>query len=127
MIKFVVAIPLLAHGLANFAGVMAFMLGASVGFQDRPWLFSKNVRMRTQIGRLWGVIWLASSAALVLAAVGLFSQEAYWREAALTGCGLSLLSIVPWWNAVVPGAKFGAVFDILMILFLLSPWWQTVI
>lgn len=121
MIKFMIAAPLIMHGLANLGGVAAFLFGASAGFPDGAWLFSANVRRLSPIGRLWGVIWLASSIALVASGIGLIQEAAWWRVAALTGCGLSLLSIVPWWRSVVPGAKFGAIFDILAIVFLLTP------
>jgi hypothetical protein len=34
---------------------------------------------------------------------------------------ISLVVIVPWWNTVPPGAKFGAFFDVAVIIVLLLP------
>lgn len=122
MINFILANPLILHGLTNLGGVAAFLFGASAGFPDGPWLFSTRVHRHSMIGRLWGVIWFASTLALITAGIGLIQGTTWWREAALAGCGLSLLSILPWWRSVVPGANVGAIFDILGIIFLLTPW-----
>jgi hypothetical protein len=35
---------------------------------------------------------------------------------------MSLLAIIPWWNTVVPGAKVGALFDLITVIALLPPW-----
>jgi hypothetical protein len=40
---------------------------------------------------------------------------------------VSLIVIVPWWNTVVPGAKAGAVFDVIVLIALLLPWRESVI
>jgi len=110
------------HGLANLSGVAAFLFSASAGFNDRPWIFSPGITRRSALGRLFGVIWLLSTLALVASGIGLIAGLAWWRSIAIAGSALSLLAIAPWWNTVVPGARFGAIFDLAMILFLLSPW-----
>jgi hypothetical protein len=39
----------------------------------------------------------------------------------MAGAVVSLLAIVPWWNTVVPGAKAGALLDLVILAALLSP------
>ncbi|MBN2550277.1 MAG: hypothetical protein JXB15_14025 [Anaerolineales bacterium] len=121
MWRFIIAIPLIMHGLANLAGVATFLFGAQAGFEDKPWLISKNVLMKSWIGRLWGLFWLVSSIFLVSAGIGAILQAGWWLTAAVIGCAFSLLSIAPWWHAVVPGARFGAIFDLIALVVLLSP------
>ncbi len=120
--KFVLAIPLILHGLANLGGVAAFLLGANNGFNDRPWLFSAGITRRSAAARLFGLVWLLSTIALVASGAGLILGQAWWWAMAIAGSALSLLAIAPWWNTVVPGARFAAIFDIAMLVFLLSPW-----
>lgn len=120
--KFVLAIPLILHGLANLGGVAAFLFGAEAGFNDRPWLFSASGTRRSLVGTLFGLVWLFSTIALVAGGIGLILGLPWWWLAAVTGSALSLLAIVPWWNTVVPGARFAAFFDAAVLVFLLSPW-----
>jgi len=42
------------------------------------------------------------------------------------GALMSLLAIIPWWNTVVPGAKAGALFDLITLIALLPPWRERV-
>ena len=72
-----------------------------------------------------GLMWIARaelvSAVSNAGGIGFIQEAAWGQAAALAGCALSLFSIVPWWRSVAPGAKFGAIFDVLAIIFLLTP------
>lgn len=118
---YVLAIPLIAHGLANLGGVMAFALGKEAGFGDQPWLFAAGVNRRSGVGRAFGLLWLFSTLALVGAGLALVFGQAWWRPLGVVGAACSFLAIVPWWRAVPPGARFGAVFDVIVIVLLLAP------
>jgi hypothetical protein len=121
MWKFVLAFPLMMHGLANLAGFFEAFGKALRGFNDRPWIFSAGVKLQSAVGRLFGVFWLLSTLCLVGAGLGLLFQQAWWTSAAPGGAICSLLAILPWWNTVVPGARFAAFFDLAVIAVLLSP------
>ena len=126
MLRFLIAAPLLMHGLANLAGLFAPWSQSLLGFSERPWVFSEGVTLRSGVGRAYSLLWLASS--LLLAGAGLavlFHWEA-WRELAVAGSAASLASIAPWWRAVPPGARFGAVFDVCALAVLLSPWGEAI-
>jgi hypothetical protein len=121
MVRFLVALPLIIHGLANLGGALAFAGKAPEGFSSQPSILSSKYQMHSTFGRIWGLVWLCS--ALVLVAAGLaavFRQES-WLTLALAGSTLSLAAIGPWWNTVPPGARFGAIFDLFVLGILLSP------
>ena len=121
MWKIVIAIALIAHGLANLAGVFAPWTKGMSGFKDAPWLFSQGITLNSGVGRAFSLIWLASSACLVAAGIGLLLGQSWWTPIAIAGALCSLAAIVPWWRAVVPGAYFGALFDVVVSVVLLSP------
>jgi len=51
----------------------------------------------------------------------------WWRLAAVVGAALSLVIILLWWKAVPPGAKAGAVFDMLLLASLVPAWGNQVV
>ena len=121
MWKFIFAFPLIMHGLANLAGFFEAFGRARRGFNDQPWIFSPGVKLQSAIGRSFGMLWLISTICLIGAGVGLIFHQSWWAMAAISGAVCSLLAILPWWNTVVPGARFAAFFDLVMIVVLLSP------
>lgn len=72
-------------------------------------------------GKAFSLLWLASTVCLVAAGAGLFLHKSWWLSLAVAGCICSAVAILPWWKAVPPGARFGGIFDLAMILLLLSP------
>jgi hypothetical protein len=121
MLKYVIAIPLIMHGLANLGGVFAPWTKGMQGFKDVPWLFSQTITFKSGVGKAFSLAWLASTICLVAAGVGVLLGQPWWIPLAIAGCICSLAAILPWWKAVVPGAHFGAVFDVLVSILLLSP------
>jgi hypothetical protein len=109
------------HGLANLAGFFEAFGKAPRGFNDRPWIFSPGVRLQSALGRLFGMLWLLSTLFLVGAGLAIIFGQSWWAAAAIAGGVCSLLAILPWWNAVVPGAHFAVFFDLALIGILLSP------
>ncbi len=121
MIGYLIAIPLIAHGLANLAGVFAPWAKAGNGFSDRPWLFSNGTTLQTTGGHTFSFVWLLSMIMLVGAGMGVVGAQDWWRTVAIVGSLISMFAIVPWWNTVPAGARFGAIFDLVVIVDLLSP------
>jgi len=117
----VVAVPLIAHGLANLGGVFAPWTQSGQGFANLAWIFSKGITFQSGVGRAFSLIWLASTVCLVAAGVAVFTRQSWWLTLAIVGCACSAVAIWTWWKAVPPGARFGGVFDLLVILLLLSP------
>ena len=121
MIRFLVAIPLIMHGLANLGGALAFGGKTPEGFSTQPSVISSKLYMNSSLGRLWGVVWLLSALALVVAGLAAIFQRESWLTLSILGTTLSIAAIAPWWNTVPPGARFGAIFDLFALAVLLSP------
>lgn len=119
MWNYLFAFPLVMHGLANLTGVMETFGPGPRGFNDKPWVFSAGVKLQSPIGRIFGLFWLLSTLLLVASGLGLIFNWNGWEAAAILGCTCSFIAIAPWWNTVVPGARFGALFDVAVILALL--------
>ena len=51
MWKYLLAIPLIMHGLANLGGMVAPWTSSLSGFKDAPWLFGGGVKFRSLAGR----------------------------------------------------------------------------
>ena len=112
----VLAVPLVAHGLAHLAGWLAPFTPRALGFAEKPWLFGPAGTLHSVVGRVFGGLWLAAAAALVTAGIGLLLGQAWWAALALGAAALSLTDIVIWWRAVPLGARAGAAFDIIVLL-----------
>jgi hypothetical protein len=121
MLKIVIAVVLIAHGLANLAGAAAPWTKTLQGFKDAPWIFSKRITFNSSVGRTNSLIWLFSSICLVAGGAGLLTLHSWWISAAVFGSVCSLAVILIWWKAIVPGARFGAVVDSAFIVLLTSP------
>ncbi len=121
MWRLVFAIPLIAHGLAHLPGFVATWTRGDAGFAQRPWVFSSGVALRSTLGRLFGLLWLAAALALVGSGLAMLLAQTWWPFLAILAAVLSLSAIVPWWNSVPPGAKVGTVFDILILMAMSQP------
>ncbi len=127
MLPYLIAVPLMAHGLANLAGVFAPWAKNLAGFSDSAWYFTGQVTLRSVWGRAFSLVWLASSLCLAAAGSGVLLHQSWWVPMASLGCLLSFAAIAPWWRAVPPGARFGAVFDVLVIAWLVSPFSEQIV
>jgi hypothetical protein len=121
MIRFLVALPLILHGLANLGGALAFAGKPPEGFTGQPSILSSKQYMHSLFGRIWSVVWLASALALVAAGLAAIFHREIWLTLAISGSALSFVAIAPWWNTVPQGARFGAIFDLFALGILLSP------
>jgi hypothetical protein len=121
MLRFLVAIPLILHGLANLGGALAFAGKSPEGFTAQPSVISPKIHMHSLLGRLWGVVWLLSALTLVIGGLAVLYRREDWLTISALGSALSFAAIAPWWNTVPPGARFGAIFDLFALAILLSP------
>jgi hypothetical protein len=121
MLRIIIAIPLIVHGLAHISGFLTAWTPANTGFPDKPWLFSSSIYLSSPVGKIFGVLWLLSMIGLAGSGLGLLLRQEWWHVLALSGAVLSLVVIVPWWRAVPPGAWIGAAFDVLIIIALATP------
>jgi hypothetical protein len=128
MLKIVVVFILLAHGIGHVMGFLESWANLPVGFLNRPSIFSEALTFDNGVGRAFGILWLIAMLGFVGAALGLVGGHSGWRDLAIIAAVVSLVVIIPWWNTVTPGARFGAVLtDILILAALLLPWHEQVL
>lgn len=125
MLRTIVALLLVGHGIGHIMGFLAAWTTAPMGFLDRPWLLSPGIMLQSGIGKLFGLVWLMALAALVGAGIGLLARSEWWVSLAVLGSLLSLLAIVPWWNtdAAIPRI-WASVVDVATLAVLLAPPWR---
>lgn len=121
LIIYLIAIPLITHGLAHLSGVFAPWSSGGLGFANAAWIFSNGVTFHSMFSRAYSLVWLAAVSGLVYAGVEVILRQNNWVPVAIAGCLLSLAAILPWWKAVPPGAKAGVVFDLVILALLFSP------
>jgi hypothetical protein len=121
MWRFLIAIPLFVHGLAHLSGFLASWTRGEFGYTTQPWLISLYVHLNSGLGRVFGILWLIAMVGLTTSALGIAFRQPWWLWLAIASSIVSLIVIVPWWNTVPPGAKVGAIFDLLLLILLFSP------
>lgn len=121
LVKWLLGLALIGHGIGHITGFLSAWTKMKIGFSSSSWIFSSNVSMADPIGKLFGLIWLMAAAVLVAGGVGLVTNLRWWVTMTLVGSVLSLVAVVPWWKTVVPGARIGLVFNLLVLLMLLTP------
>jgi cytochrome c biogenesis protein CcdA len=127
-LRWVIIIVLLAHGIGHIMGFLESWTSISAGFTNQPWILSNNVTIESVVGRAFGLLWLVAMIGFLGAVFGLFAHHEWWRTLAIASAFISLVAILPWWNTVTSGARFGAVLvDVITILTLLPAWGEQIV
>ncbi len=128
ILRWLVIIAALMHGIGHAMGFLAAWTSVPVGFAERPWLFSGDVTVTGAIGKAFGLLWVGALIGCVGAVFGVLNGADWWPDLAVVSAVVSLVAILPWWNTVVPGARFGAtLFDLAVMIALLPNWKDEVI
>lgn len=128
LLRWVVLIVLLAHGIGHIMGFMAAWTNVPMGFTDRPSLLSDTLTLESAVGHIFGLLWLVAMFAFLVSGYGLATHQAWWRTLVIAAALLSLVVILPWWNTVTPGPRFGATLvNVVILIALLPPWGEQVI
>ncbi len=118
-----VSLVFLGHGIGHITGFLTAWTKIPVGFNDQPWIFSRGVTIKSPIGKLFGLVWLAAGVAFIFSAYLLYTRQVAWAGTAITASILSFIAIIPWWNTVVPGAKYGGnLANLVTLIGLFGPW-----
>lgn len=125
MLRLMLAVILIAHGIGHIMGFMAAWTNVPMGFTDRPWLLSTGVTVHSAVGKAFGLLWLVALVALVGAGLGVLLRADWWPMLAIIGSAISLMAILPWWNTVATSPRIWAsLVDIVTIVVLLVPAWR---
>jgi hypothetical protein len=124
MLRTLVALVLIMHGLAHAMGFLESWTRINVGFRDAPWVLG-GATVESAVGKAFGLLWLVAMAGWVGAGLGLLLHQEWWVPLAIASAVVSLVTILPWWNTVVDGARFGGTLvDAGMLALLLLPWYE---
>lgn len=127
MRRIAAAIVLAVHGLGHLMGFLAAWTTVPVGFSSRPWLLSPEITVSSGVGRGFGLLWFASMAMLVAAGALVLLRHKRWRELATGGSLISLITLLPWLNTIVPALVLEATLvDVLVLSLLFGPWGKQV-
>ncbi|MFC2150944.1 hypothetical protein ACFLSE_00315 [Bacteroidota bacterium] len=119
MVRIIIAVMLIGHGLAHVSGFLISWTKTEEGFKiTKPWIFSQNVLIKSRIGKVFGIFWALALLCFVGAGLSIFFHFYDWKILATIGVVFSLISIIPWWSTVPLGAKIGLVFDLIVFAYL---------
>jgi hypothetical protein len=107
--SYALAATFIIHGLAHVSGFTTAWTSKNADFKDEPWLFAKGIPLHTRAGKTFGLLWLLAAVLLIASGIGLLLRGLCWPTLAPIGSVVSLVAIVPWWRAVVPGVKAGRI------------------
>jgi hypothetical protein len=122
MLRLIIALVLILHGIGHTMGFFASWTSVPMGFRDQPWLLSSDITIASPVGRAFGLLWLVAMIGFVGAGLGLIFNNEWWKPLTIASSVISLIVIVPWWNTVATGAQLGAsLVDIIAIVVLSLP------
>lgn len=102
MIRILIVIVLIAHGIGHVLGVFpALGLASLEGWSLRSWLLTDLIGT-TAASWLGVVLWLVGLLGFVGAGLGMLGwivPQAWWRSLAISAAVLSLLALALYWNA----------------------------
>jgi len=128
MLRMMIALILLAHGIGHVMGFMGAWTTIPSGLSSGHWLLSSNVMLDSALGRAFGLLWLVALIATVGAALGLLVLKLREAQHGGESAVLSLVAIGPWLNLMPVGSAIGAVLvDVIVLVALLGPWHDTLI
>jgi hypothetical protein len=128
MLRWIVALVLIGHGLGHSIGVLASWTSIPSGLTGGHWLLSDNVTMDSTVGRVFGILWLVTLVGTTASGIGLLANQEWWQPLAVASSVLSLIAIVPWLNTMPTMSAIGAVaVDLAVLIVLLGPWGQPVV
>lgn len=120
MVAKIIAIMFIFHGLAHISGFLAAWTSVDAGYKiNQPLLFTKNILLKGILGKIFGIVWLIAMALFLHSAILLFKnsfEPLYILYAAI----FSLLAMIPWWKTIPPGAKAGALLDLIIMILILT-------
>jgi hypothetical protein len=90
--RIVLAVVIGAHGLGHVLFLVSCLGLANWGQSTRSWLLTSLAgdRVTCAIGNM---LWVAAIAGFMAAAVGILSQQEWWRVVAIGSAGISLLGL----------------------------------
>jgi hypothetical protein len=128
MLRLILGLVLIAHGLGHSMGFLASWTTVPSGLTTGHWLLSSDITMNSTVGRVFGLIWTLALVSTVGAGVGLLLEQDWWQQVAVASAILSLFAILPWLNLMPFFSAMGAVLiDVMVLVLLLTPWGEQIV
>lgn len=117
LVKVVAGCVLGAHGIGHVLGWLpAWGMASFEGVSTRSWLLTGAVG-DTVSRVVAGVLFLAPMAGFLVAAAGLLTGQAWWRQAAVGSAAISLLATALYPSAFTTGSTVGSVAVNVIVLY----------
>ena len=116
MIRIILSIVLLIHGLIHLLGfIVPWRLAEIKDLQYKTTVLAGKIDMGESGMKIIGILWLLTALAYVITVFGIFTLAPWWQTFTLWVTVVSLLITV----LGIPDSVFGAVINVLIILYLL--------
>jgi len=119
VLEYLAAFVLIGHGIGHSTGFFESWTNINMNFHDEGWLFDPRTKMKSTPGRVFDIIWLACIPIFVVSGIGIALGEVWWRDWAIIGSAVSIVGMLPWWRAMIGGAKAGLLLDFAILAVLL--------
>lgn len=115
MIRIIVAIVFVVHGLVHLMGfVVPWRLATIEGLAYKTTLLSGAVDVGDAGIRVIGLLWLLAAIGFVVAGVGVFTLQPWWQTLALLVTLFSLVITILGW----PDSQFGLLINLAILVYL---------
>ncbi len=119
MIRIIVAVLLIGHGLVHLLGfVVPWRLATLEEMPYKTTLLAGTLDVGTAGIRVVGVLWLLAAIGFVVAGVGVFIQQPWWGTVTLGVTLFSLVLCILGW----PEARFGVLVNLGILAYLFFGW-----
>ena len=111
---------LVFHGLSHIVWFMVAWTPWKFDIGNEPWILPGDVTLTSWVGRIVGLVALVAMGFLLVGAVVLFGQEAWWRGVARWGALLSMVVVLPWWPRMPHHIGLQAIIANIVLMFLIA-------
>ena len=128
MIRWLIAIAMLMHGVGHIVFVMAAFTETPMEFSTAPWLLPGAFTVDSPVGKAFALLWLLAMLGFMVAAVGLILRKEWWPSLAVAAAVVSLVVLLPWWNTITPSSRVWVLLaDVVVIAAFGMPWKDQVV
>ena len=128
MIRWLIGIAMLMHGVGHIVFFLEAFTPSPMGFSDAPWLLPGAFTVTSPVGKAFALLWLVAMLGFTGAAIGLFARREWWPTLTVAAAVISLVVLLPWWNTITPSSRVWVLLaDVVVIVAFGMPWRQQVI
>lgn len=128
MIRWLIAIAMLMHGVGHIMFFLEAFTGSPMGFSTAPWLLPGGFTVDSPVGKAFALLWLLAMLGFMAAAIGLVARQEWWPALAVAAAVVSLVVLLPWWNTITPSSRMWVLLaDVVVIVAFGLPWKDQVI